>query len=230
MAEKPSILIVEDERLFQEILARQLRDEGYEITCFESGVDMLRAFDPAVHNLILLDLRLPDEDGIVIARHLRARSNVPIVVLTSVIDENTRINCLSIGIDDFLLKTVSPEELRLRIKNVLWRIGTDYMSKISISTQFFVNEWVIDVDTMTVRNAEGRDANLTANEFKTLVILAHAKGRILSRAQILDGLSNGYDGPSDRMVDAYISRIRSKLENEDVITTVKGAGYKLLNY
>lgn len=227
MADKPSILIAEDERLFQEILAHHLRDEGYEITCFENGLDMLRAFNPSVHNLILLDLRLPDEDGIVIARQIRARSDVPIIVLTSDFDESTRINCLSLGVDDFLLKTVSPEELRLRIKNLLWRTGTNYESKVSINSQILLNDWSVDIDAMTVRHTDGREANLTTNEFKTLMILAQAKGRILSRAQILDGLSNGYDGPSDRMVDAYISRIRSKLENDSIIITVKGSGYKL---
>ncbi len=188
---------------------------------------MLEAFDPDRHDLVLLDLRLPDEDGTVIARQLRARSEVPIIVLTSVLDEGTRIACLSVGVDDFLLKSISPDELKLRVRNILRR-GKMHREKSSTgSDQETLLGWTIDRAGMTVRDAQGVDANLTVFEFKTLLLLLNAKGRILTRDQILDGLAAGIDGPSDRMVDAFISRIRKKLGREDIIKTMRGEGYKI---
>ena len=92
MDRKPHILIAEDERLFQEFLARSLSDQGYDISCYEFGLEALNVLDPKLHDLVLLDLRLPDEDGIVIARQIRARCGVPIVILTADDEESTRIN------------------------------------------------------------------------------------------------------------------------------------------
>ena len=227
MDRKPHILIAEDERLFQEFLARSLSDQGYDIYCYEFGLEALNVLDPKLHDLVLLDLRLPDEDGIVIARQIRARCGVPIVILTSDDEESTRINCLSIGVDDFMIKSVSPDELRLRIRNLLRRTMPDNSAVSHVNGKVALNDWTLMSDDMSVRHADGREANLTLNEFRTLEILAKAHGRILSRGQILDGLSNGLDGPSDRMVDAYVSRVRQKLSDETIITTVKGVGYKV---
>jgi DNA-binding response OmpR family regulator len=223
---KPHILIAEDERLFQEFLARSLSDQGYDISCFEFGLEALNILDPKFHDLVLLDLRLPDEDGIVIARQIRARCDVPIVILTSDDEESTRINCLSIGVDDFMIKSVSPDELRLRIRNLLRRTLPNNIAVSQGNREIAINEWTLVSDDMSVRHANGREANLTLNEFRTLETLAKANGRILSRSQILDALSNSIDGPSERMVDAYISRIRQKLSDDAIITTVKGVGYK----
>ncbi len=226
MDRKPHILVAEDERLFQEFLARSLSDQGYDITCFDLGLEMLNALDPQKHDLLLLDLRLPDEDGIVLARQVRARCNMPIIILTSDNDESTRLNCLSLGVEDFLIKSVSPDELRLRIRNLLRRTFYGERGAGPANDHLVLNDWTLDMDTLTVRHIDGHEANLTLNEFRTLDVLTRAKGRILSRGQILDGLSNGIDGPSERMVDAYISRIRQKLGDETIVTTVKGVGYK----
>lgn len=222
------IAVVEDERLFQEILTTKLTEEGYDVTAFDSGYEFLAAAERSNFDIVLLDIGLPDESGIVIARQLRARSDVPIMMLTADTDEKTRISCLSVGADDYMSKSITKEELNLRLRNMLRRTMKRTSDGYAETGLHDVRGWTFDLENFRAINGRNEEADLTVHEFKTLRLLYNAKGRILSRGQILDGLNEGKsDIPSDRMVDALVSRIRKKLNDPSIITTVQGLGYRL---
>lgn len=222
------IAVVEDERLFQEILATKLTDEGYEVITFDLGYDFLKAEERENFDIVLLDIGLPDESGVVIARQLRTRSDVPIIMLTADADEATRISCLEVGADDYLLKNITKEELNLRLRNMLRRTRNQSGAGPAQKELCHIRGWTLDLENYRAVNSANEEAELTVHEFRTLKLLHQAKGRILARGQILDGLNDGNDdAPSDRMVDALVSRIRKKLADPGVITTVQGLGYRL---
>lgn len=222
------IAVVEDERLFQEILATKLTDEGYEVITFDRGHDFLKAEERENFDIVLLDIGLPDESGVVIARQLRARSDIPIIMLTADADEKTRISCLEVGADDYLLKNITKEELKLRLRNMLRRTRAQSGAGPAQKELCHIRGWTLDLENYRAFNSANEEAELTVHEFNTLKLLHQAKGRILARGQILDGLNGGTDdAPSDRMVDALVSRIRKKLGDSGVITTVQGLGYRL---
>ena len=187
-------------------------------------------------DLILLDLGLPDEDGIVLARKLRARSSQPIIILTAREEMDTRLAGLDVGADDYLTKSVSPDELLLRIRNVLRRTtGTETtrtMMSGNADDAVRFDGWIVDMCGYAVTSPQGKIISMTPGEFRVLATLLKSRGRVLSRDQLLDAITGQEDDPSDRMIDAFISRIRKKIEKNPrkpvYIHTVTGVGYKFL--
>lgn len=225
------VVVVEDEVLIQDFLRHCLEGEGYRLTCLDTGGALLQFLDQEKPDLIILDLGLPDEDGIVILRQIQARRHYSVIVLTAREDETSRLSCLEIGVDDFLQKNVTRNELTLRVRNVLRRNGGRGPSGGGDhgATQFVLNAgyWAVDTAACRVSGAGGESMDLTPQEFRLLEALCRAPNRVLSRGQLLDALAMGGDPPADRMVDAFVSRIRKKMGPTCPITTVTGFGYRL---
>ena len=232
MAPAPHLLIVEDEEFVLNLLAAYLEKEGFRISCATTGASMMAQLSRTTFDAILLDLNLPDEDGLALARMVRVRSTVPIFVLTARMARDDRLSALQIGADDYLTKPVDPEELVLRLRNRL-RLGDSAPAALNDSDIVF-NHWRLSPSGHSLTAPDGSDVALTPAEFNLLLALARAPGRALSRAHLLDAISRSVETPSERLIDVLISRLRQKIEadrsNPHLITTVSGVGYKFTGH
>jgi len=225
------LLIVEDDELVQSLLAAYMQNEGFKVSLAASGKEMLACIDSESIDLVLLDLGLPDEDGLVLARQVRARSSLPIIVVTSRKDQKDRLAALEIGADDYLTKPFDPEELVLRVRNMLGRTeGADEEALRQKTEVFKFQGWALDTGGHTLTGPGGEEVSLTRAEFNLLAALARAPNRVLSRDYLLDAISQDADAPTDRLIDVLVSRVRKKIEpnpkKPEIITTVVGCGYK----
>jgi DNA-binding response OmpR family regulator len=225
------LLIVEDDELVQSLLAAYMQNEGFKVSLATSGKEMLACIDSEAIDLVLLDLGLPDEDGLVLARQVRARSSLPIIVVTSRKDQKDRLAALEIGADDYLTKPFDPEELVLRVRNLLSRAGGTTEEALRLKTEVFKFQgWTLDTGGHNLTGPGGETVSLTRAEFNLLAALARAPNRVLSRDYLLDAISQDADAPTDRLIDVLISRVRKKIEPDpkkpEIITTVVGCGYK----
>jgi DNA-binding response OmpR family regulator len=218
-----TILIVDDEPRIAAIAGDYLRHAGFSVVTAEtgaSGLERMRSVRPA---LVVLDLRLPDMDGIDVARALRAVSNVPIVMLTARAEESDRLLGLDAGADDYLVKPFSPRELVARVRAVLRRSGAETDDVITLG------DLTLDKGRLTVSRGRER-VELTATEFELLATLAAHPGRLFTRTQLLDAIRGSDTDSFDRAVDAHVKNIRRKIErdprNPRYLLTVYGVGYK----
>jgi two-component system, OmpR family, response regulator len=227
-----NILIVEDDEMIRSLISERLKHAGYSAIEAGSGEEMFEKLDQSNIDMIILDLGLPDEDGIVLARKIRARSSIPLIILTARKDKENRIACLEVGEDDYLTKSVDTDEFLLRVRNLLNRTKANtkhtILNKPDNTLQF--HGWQLDIDGFSLIDEQGVEADLTPAEIKLISVMANNAGRVLSRDQLLDAISTDIDGPSDRMIDAFISRIRKKIESDprkpEILVTVTGVGYK----
>lgn len=226
------LLIVEDDELVQSLLAAYMKNEGFKISLAATGKEMLACIDSESIDLVLLDLGLPDEDGLVLARQIRARSSLPIIVVTARKDQKDRLAALELGADDYLTKPFDPEELALRVRNLLGRAGNGNSHEaLRQRTEIFrFDGWTLDTGAHSLSNESDDKVSLTRAEFNLLAALAQAPNRVLTRDYLLDAISQDADAPTDRLIDVLISRVRKKIEanpkNPVIITTVVGCGYK----
>lgn len=223
------LLIVEDDKLVQSLMGAYLRRDGFEVSLATTGREMLAAIDSEHIDLVLLDLTLPDEDGLSLARQVRARSDLPIIVITARTDKSDRVAALAIGTDDYLTKPFDPDELVLRVRNLINRGQRHDASEAALDIHQF-DGWEINLDTRTVTDPDGRLVEFTRAEFNLLAALVKSPDRVLTRAHLLDAVSHDADSPTERLIDVLISRIRRKIEHDSrhprYITTVVGCGYK----
>ncbi len=226
------LLIVEDDELVQSLLAAYMKGEGYKVSYAGTGKEMLATLNAEKIDLILLDLGLPDEDGLTLTRQIRARSSIPIIVITARRGREDRLAALGLGADDYLTKPFDPEELVLRVHNILSRAqdgGGGGGGRVEANV-IESGGWKIDGGARSVTSPGGQDITLTNAEFNLLAALAKAPNRVLSRDHLLDAVSRNDDAPSDRLIDVLISRVRKKIEDEPkkpkIIITVAGSGYK----
>ncbi len=223
-----SLLIVEDEQDLLELLRYNLQREGYEVrtaSTGEQGLQQVRANPP---DLVLLDLMLPAMDGLEVCRAIKSRSetaDIPIIMLTAKGEEADIVRGLELGADDYVVKPFSPRVLLARIAAVMRRAegaeaSTDGRPIIQVSGIR------IDRDRHEVR-IEDRRIDLTATEFKLLVLLAERPGRVFTRQQIIDSIHEGFAAVTDRSVDVQVVSLRRKLgEAGELIETVRGVGYR----
>ncbi len=221
----PVIAALDDEADILELLRVNLQKAGYRFEGFQEAEDLYRYLAREKPSLILLDLMLPDTDGLEVCRQIRksdALALVPIIMLTARGDESDKVVGLELGADDYMTKPFSVKELVARIHAVLRRPGGGEAAKrISVGTL------VIDLDKFEV-TAEGLKIDLTATEFKILQLLASRKGRVFSRDQILDFLWGNEKAVVDRTVDVHIRNLREKLgAAASLIKNIRGVGYKL---
>ena len=226
------LLIVEDDELVQSLLAAYMQNEGFKVSLAVNGKEMLACIDSESIDLILLDLGLPDEDGLVLARQVRARSSLPIIVLTARKEQKDRLAALEIGADDYLTKPFDPEELVLRVRNMLGRTDSGTADEILRDRMevFRFEGWTLDSGGHSLIDGKNQKVSLTRAEFNLLGALVRAPNRVLSRDYLLDAVSQDADAPTDRLIDVLVSRVRKKIEKDlkkpKIITTVVGCGYK----
>ncbi len=224
------VLIVEDEEFVLALLGAYLRDSGFKISLAANGRDLLALIDKEKIDLILLDLGLPDEDGLVLTRQIRARSSVPIIVLTARTVQDDRLAALELGADDYLTKPCEPREIALRIQNLLDRAGGGAKQREKPADIIRFDKWALDVAGHTVIGPDGLNAPLTPAEFNLMACFVRAPNRVLTRDHLLDAVSRYDDSPTDRMIDVLVSRLRKKIETDprkpSFIVTIRGCGYK----
>jgi two-component system, OmpR family, response regulator len=228
----PHLLIVDDDKELCSLLSKFLSRHGYRVSIAHSGGEMTALLDASRINLIILDLMLPGEDGLVLCRRLRATSTVPIIMLTAMGDEVDRIIGLEMGADDYLAKIANPRELLARVRAVLRRSGAPEVN--SSDDQKRILEfagWRLDVTHRQLYSAKNALVPLRAGEFELLLAFAERPQRVLSRDQLLD-LSRGRSANAfDRSIDVQVSRLRRKIEPDPkeptLIKTVRSGGYIL---
>jgi two-component system alkaline phosphatase synthesis response regulator PhoP len=218
------ILVIDDEPSIVNLVTAYLKPEGFEVYTASDGNAGLKAARAYKPDVIVLDLMLPGMDGMEVLTRLRRESQVYVILLTAKTEETDRVVGLSVGADDYVTKPFSPRELVARIKAALRRLqaGTSVGAESSILAFRHVR---IDVSAHQV-SVDGRSIELTAVEFDLLKALAEARGRVLTREQLLEIVWSGTYFGDARVVDVHLGHIRQKLGLEDIITTVRGVGYR----
>lgn len=217
------ILIVDDEPGIAEIIGAYLEREGYEASWLSSGAAVMPWLATVQPDLILLDVMLPEVDGLSLCRSIRATSSVPIIMVTARVDEIDRLLGLEIGADDYICKPFSPREVVARIKAVLRRntpAGTSEPPETGL---------IVHADRM-IALYNGTRIDLTPTEFKLLAVMAAHPGKVYSRGQLLDHLSEGYKDVFDRSIDSHVKNLRRKLAavapGIEFVQSVYGVGYR----
>ena len=219
--EKGTIVVVDDEANIADLVGLYLEREGFRVLKAATGDGGLEAFRQHRPRLVVLDVGLPDLDGLEVCKRIRRTSQVPIIFLTARDGEVDRVLGLELGADDYLTKPFSPAELVARVKAVLRRTDGGPAPEVVQAGRV-----TIDAGRREVRVDDGA-VELTTKEFDLLKFLAERPGLALSRQQILDGVW-GYDWFGDaRTVDVHIAQVRKKLGDAVVIDTVRGVGYRL---
>lgn len=223
----PCILVVDDEEKIRDVAASYLRREGYRVLEAETGEQTLGLLQREPVDLVILDLMLPDLPGEEICRRIRARSAVPILMLTAKAAEDDRIRGLSLGADDYVIKPFSPRELVARVKALLRRASADEL--LAERVVFRDGHLLIDARQREVYR-DGRLVPLTPHEYRLLLVLARHPNRPFTREELIEKI-RGYDYAGDvRTVDQHIKNLRQKIEpdpkNPAYIVTVYGFGYK----
>ncbi len=224
------ILIVDDDREIRDLLGRFLTKHGYRATTARDGQEMRKALADWRIDLIVLDLMLPGEDGLMLCRQLRAESNMPIIMLTAMGEEIDRIVGLEMGADDYLPKPFNPRELLARIRSVLRRADAT-PAAVSAPGRAILSfaGWKLDLGRRRLESVEGFAVDLSAGEFGLLVAFVEHPQRVLSRDQLLDLTRGRAANPFDRSIDIQVSRLRRKIEPDpkkpELIKTVRSGGY-----
>lgn len=230
--EKPSpggdrILVVDDEPDIIALVAYHLARSGYRVSTAATGTEALQAARDEQPALVVLDLMLPELSGFEVLERLRADkalADTPVLMLTARRDEPDRVQGLSLGADDYLVKPFSPQELVLRVRNILRRSRTKTSEKRNVID---MGALVVDKDAHTV-TVDGSLIDLTATEYKLLLTLADRRGRVQSRAQLLEIVWESAPDIQTRTVDMHVQRLRAKLGTSgEMIETVRGFGYRL---
>jgi two-component system phosphate regulon response regulator OmpR len=233
MSAKPHIVVVDDEPDIRETLEEYLELQGFRVTSAGGGEALRRIVEEESCDLVILDISMPGEDGLSLARFLRETSTIGIIMLTAAGEVVDRIVGLEIGADDYLAKPVDLRELRARIKAVLRRGGAAAAappgSADGARDRVPFGRCHLDLDAHKLFGAEGDEIPITAMEFDLLKAFAEHPNRVLTRDQLLDMAHNRGWEPFDRSIDIRIARIRRKVEDDpskpQVIKTVRGAGY-----
>jgi DNA-binding response OmpR family regulator len=223
----PRILLVDDEESVQKLLSYPRRSDGYEVVAAADGQEALDRFDEGTFDLVVLDVMLPRVDGFDVCRKLRARSAVPIIMLTAKAEEFDKVLGLELGADDYITKPFSMREFRSRVKAVLRRAelvqrddnGDEPLVQGDLAIDFSKRQ--VEVRTEPVR--------LTYVEFEILSTLARAPGRVFSRTMLLERLWGDSSYRDPRTIDVHIRHLREKLESDpkspEYLFTVRGVGY-----
>jgi DNA-binding response OmpR family regulator len=232
MASNGCVLIVEDDTQVREMVAEYLEGQGYEVGQAITGTDMREAIERKLPDVVLLDVRLPGEDGLTLARYLRERYDVGIIMVTGAGDVVDRVVGLEVGADDYVTKPFDPRELLARVKSVLRRVQSRPVGAgtVRVAPQpVAVGRCFLDVVAHRLLDVAGQEVPMTSMEFDLLKIFTEHPNKVLSRDQILTLTHNREWEPFDRSIDIRIARLRRKVEaNPDeprAIRTVRGAGY-----
>jgi DNA-binding response OmpR family regulator len=225
------ILVVDDDAAIRELVREYLAENDFKVSVAETGADMDRVLGVEVVDLVILDLKLPDEDGLAIARRLRESLDLPIIILTGRKDEADRVMGLELGADDYVTKPFSQRELLARIKAVLRRTESKREARRGESVRMYkFSGWELNTGTRRLKSPAGEQVELTNSEYALLVAFLRSPQRVLTRDQLLEA-SRLHDDIYDRSIDVQILRLRRKIEESpnqpNLIRTERGAGYYL---
>ena len=222
-----TILLVDDEEAVQKLLTYPLEQEGFRVLHARDGEEALQRFEAEQVDLVVLDLMLPKLDGLEVCRRLRAKSAVPIIMLTARDDELDKVVGLELGADDYITKPFSIREFRSRVRALLRRVSLTATE--DGRDRILVDGLLLDLAKRTVE-LDGRRVDLTYVEFELLRTLAAQPGRVFSRRMLLEALWKSADYRDPRTIDVHVRHLREKLEAEprepEYILTVRGVGYR----
>jgi len=226
MITRKRIAVVDDEADILELVSIHLNRAGFDVMEYGNAVTFLDALKGDVPDLVILDLMLPDIHGMEVCRMIRSSdsaADLPIIMLTAMVDEPDRVAGLEVGADDYVAKPFSPRELVARVKAVLRRSIMDNTDSNIVT----VNDvMIIDIDKFAV-HIEGVRIDLTSTEFRLLQALATGRGRVFSRSRLLDILWQGEKYVTERTIDVHVAHLRSKLGSMgNLIENIRGIGYR----
>jgi DNA-binding response OmpR family regulator len=231
MAERsPRILLVDDEHAIQTLLSYPLEKDGYDVVCASDGREALARFGEGEYDLVVLDVMMPRVDGLEVCRRMRAKSTVPIIMLTARAEEVDKVVGLELGADDYITKPFSLREFRSRVKAALrrstWQART---AELGDDEMLEVRELRIDFAKRTVK-VRGDDVQATYVEFEILKALACHPGRVFTREMLLTRIWGDSAFRDPRTIDVHIRHLREKLEldakDPEYLFTVRGVGYR----
>jgi DNA-binding response OmpR family regulator len=216
-----TVLVVEDESAIADVVEMYLTQAGFGVRLASTGAEARKQFDDPTIDVVLLDLMLPDADGVDLFREIRSRSSVPVIMVTARDAEADRVLGLELGADDYVTKPFSPRELVARVRTVLRRGQVDTPETERVASGGFE----LDVRSRAV-TLEGHEVDLTRKEFDLLAHLVTTPGRVFTRAQLLEAVWGYPDDIDTRTVDVHVAQLRRKLGPRCPVKTVRGVGYK----
>ena len=230
---QPHVLVVDDDPDVRDMVCDYLQENELRATPCSSGREMIACFDNQAIDLVLLDLKMPGEDGLDLARQLRARATVPIILLTGRTEEADRVMGLELGADHYVTKPFSPRELLARVRAVLrrYQVQATLPQRDSARRAFRFAGWELNLRTRRLKTPDGSYVDLSNGEISLLSALCQAPRRVMSRDQLLS-MSRLHEAEVyDRTIDVQIRRLRLKLEEDPAhprfIVTERGSGYML---
>ena len=229
------VLIVDDDASVRSMVAEYLAEHGYTVSEANGGAAMRTEIERNLPDVVLLDVRMPGEDGLTLARFLRERYDVGIIMVTGAGEVIDRVVGLEIGADDYVTKPFDPRELLARLKSVMRRIQASPPSSPAVTaaaSRVAVGRCALDLASHQLFDGDGQELPMTAMEFDLLKVFVENPSKVLSRDQILTSTRNREWEPFDRSIDIRIARLRRKIEsdpeNPQAIKTVRGAGYMFI--
>lgn len=229
MSDRIHIAVVDDERDIRETVAEYLEINGYRVSKADGGTALRRLVDQSELDLVILDITMPGEDGLSLARHLREKSGAGVIMLTARDAVVERVVGIEMGADDYVTKPFDLRELLARVKAVLRRVRRTANPAVDAGQRVRFGSHLLDLDAHKLFDGAGAEVAITAMEFDLLRTFAERPNRVLSREQLLDLAHNRDSDPFDRSIDIRIARLRRKIEPDPktptVIKTVRGAGY-----
>ncbi|HUE62903.1 MAG TPA: response regulator transcription factor [Rhizomicrobium sp.] len=227
------VTIVEDDPDVRALLSRSLDAEGYRVTALDCGAGIEGVISSGQVDLVILDIGLPDIDGLTITQQIRRHSDVAIIIVSGRGDLADRVVGLEIGADDYITKPFEPREIQARVRSVLRRgrrLGGECAAPVGeIHHRYGFGNWTLDTTAQSLHDAEGHAIGLTSGEFKLLEAMVTRANRVLSRDQLMDACYGNNSPAFDRSIDVCIGRLRKKLlddpRNPGIIRTVRNGGY-----
>ena len=225
------ILVVDDDPRICRAVTRFLAREGYAVLEANDGSEMRQRLAAEPVDLVILDLMLPGEDGLTLARELRSRSETAIIMLTAKTDTVDKVVGLELGADDYMTKPFDQRELLARVRTVLRRARqpSNAVANARTSTARF-DGWKLDLVAHELLSPTGEPVHLTSNQFQLLASLVTRPNRVLTRGEILDSITGRDWTPMDRSIDVLVGKLRRKIEGDPrtptLIKTIRGVGYK----
>lgn len=227
-ADRPRLLVVDDDAELRELADAYLTKQGFDVTTVEDASAMDARLGAESFDLVILDLMLPGEDGLSIAKRLKSRGNIPIIMVSAQGEDVDRIVGLEIGADDYIGKPFNPRELLARIRAVLRRVQSGGEDAAADESAVRFGAFELDMSAHRLTKA-GASVSLTSGEFDLLAILVRHPNKVLDRDRILDMLTGAERSPFDRSIDVRVTRLRSKIEPDPsspiYIKTIWGKGY-----
>lgn len=229
MINKSRIIFVEDDVTLRSVLVEILKMQGFEVDEAEGINDFFSLWENYRYDLILLDLNLIDEDGLVLLRKLRLQSDVPLFVVSGRADRDTRLAALEMGADDYIVKPFDTQELLVRIRNFLRRVACmmEGVSVVDAKKEWRLGDWILSEKTCNIHNSSGEEVYLTPSEYRILLTLVRAGNAYVSKMNLIDVIDYGQGETSPETVAVLIHRLRRKLGDKSIIQTMSKHGYRI---